>query len=175
VVFDRKKSSSSATSLRADVGLDVIEALGAAPNVVPGFDVWVATRRGIGSLGLELRGDAPGTVTSPGGGHANVLLFAATLVPCAHAGSFFACAVGSVGWLHASGADVAVTRSGSAAVLAMGPRAGFELPVGGSLALQVHGDLLVNALRPEVSLNGALWPLPPFSGVVAFGIAYRFL
>jgi Sigma-70, region 4 len=173
VVFDGNKASSSASALRADVGVDVLEAIGVAPSVVPGFDVWVATRWGVGSLGLEVRGDGPGTVAFPGGGQATVLLFAATVAPCAHAGSLFACAVGSLGWLHASGADVAVTRSGSAEVLAVGPRAGFELPVGHSLALQVHGDLLVNALRPEVSLNGTLWPLPPLSGVVAFGVSCR--
>ena len=157
VVVDRNKAS-SATPLRADVGIDVLEALGVAPNVLPGFDVWVATRWGVGSLGLEVRGDGPGTVAFPGGGQADVLLLAATLVPCAHAGWLFGCAVGSLGWLHASGADVAAARSGSAEVLAVGPRAGFELPVGRSLAVQLHGDLLVNALRPEISLSGACGP-----------------
>jgi hypothetical protein len=176
VVLDLEKAPShAATGLRADVGLDVLEAIGVGPNVVPGFDLWVAARRGLGSLGLEVRGDGPGTVAFAGGGQANVLLFAATLAPCAHAGPFFACALGSLGWLHASGANVGVPRSGSADVLAVGPRAGLEVPVGRSLALHVRGDLLVNALRPAISLNGALWPLPPFSGFVAVGLAYRFL
>jgi hypothetical protein len=176
VPLDRDKAPSDATTpIRADVGLDVLEAIGVGPNVVPGFDLWVAMRRGVGSLGLEVRGDGPGTIAFAGGGQADVLLFAATLAPCAHAGPFFACALGSLGWLHASGANVGMPRSGSAEVLAVGPRAGLEVSLGRSLALQVRGDLLVNALRPAVSLNGALWPLPPFSGVVAVGLAYRFL
>jgi hypothetical protein len=161
--------------VRIALGLDGVVAIASTPAVTPGVDVWAAARLGIGSLGLELRGDAPGTVDGAGGARARVLFFAATASPCAHAGPVFACALGTLGWLHASGTDVRVSRAGSALVPSVGPRAGVELALGPSLALQVHADLLINLVLPTVSLNDApAWTLPPFSGVVAAGLAYRF-
>ena len=156
------------------MGFDGLSVIGAAPDVVPAVDLWVAARRGVGSLELEVRADAPADVSFADGGRATLSLFAATLAPCAHVGLFLGCALGTVGWLFASGSHVALARSGSAYSLGLGPRAGFELPFGRSLALRVHGDLLVNAYRPAVSMDGAVWPLPIVTGIAGVGIAYRF-
>jgi hypothetical protein len=175
VVDHDRRPSAAAPSIRWAVGFDALTAIDAGPSVVPGIDLWAAARLGIGSLGLEVRGDGPSTKEANGGGQARVGLLAATVAPCAHAGPLFACALGTVDWLHASGAGVSSPGSGHAWVPAVGPRAGFEVPLGRSLTLRVRGDLLVNLLRPTVTLNGApLWPLAPVSGIVAAGLAYRF-
>jgi hypothetical protein len=161
-------------SLRGDAGVDVVTVIGEAPDVVAGFDLWLAARVERASLGVELRADTPSDVTFATGGRATIVFAAGTLAPCVHGGAFFACALGTFGWLHASGHDVALPRSGSAFALGVGPRAGIELALGGAFALTVHGDLLVNAIRPAVSLDRERWALPLFSGTAGAGIAYRF-
>jgi hypothetical protein len=105
-------ASPSRASLRPSIGFDTFAALGAAPEAVPGFDVWAAIRRGRGWLGLELRADAPNTVSFANGGRGTVVLLAATLAPCVYAGPVFACALGSLGWLYASGSELPVTHAG---------------------------------------------------------------
>jgi hypothetical protein len=133
---------------------------------------------GAGSLAIDLWAMEPITARGPEGGSANVTLFAATVGPCLHAGLFFACAEGTVGWLHATGADVRVTQSGSAAFVALGPRAGLEVPLGRSLSLRVRADLLVNVLGASVGVNGAsAWSVSAaagLSGLAGGGLAYRF-
>jgi hypothetical protein len=87
----------------------------------------------------------------------------------------FGCVLGTLSWLHASGADVLVPRSGSAFAAAIGPRVGVEVPIGHALVFRIRGDLLVNLAQPTVSLNGApAWRLPPIGGVAGMGLAYRF-
>lgn len=163
------------SAIRGLIGFDALAAIKRAPAVTPGFDLWAAARWGIGSLGFEVQGDSPSSVEPASGGRASVLYVGATVVPCAHAGPVFGCVLGSLGWLHASGADVRVPRSGSALVPAMGPRVGLDVPLDHSLALRVRGDLLVNLVHPSVSLNGeSAWTLPSIGGVVATGLAYSF-
>ncbi|MGH7435114.1 MAG: hypothetical protein ACRENE_05525, partial [Polyangiaceae bacterium] len=152
-------------------GVDSFAAFGAAPDVVTGLDIWIAARRGAALLGFELRADSPDNAAFAQGGHANVLLLAASADPCAYIGPVFLCGLATVGWLHAAGSDVLVTRSGSALAAAFGPRMGFETPLGGSFALRVRGDFVVNALRPTVVLNGAQWTLPLLGGALGAGLA----
>jgi hypothetical protein len=157
------------------MGSDTFAAIGSVPDVVPGLDFWVGARRGIGLLGFEMRADAPNTVRFKSGGQASILLLAATLDPCGYVGPFFACALGTAAWLHASGSNVRLPQSGSALDLAVGARTGVDVSLTESFAFRLRGDLLSNVLRPEVSVNGALWPLPALSAVVAVGVTYRFL
>jgi hypothetical protein len=175
-VVDRDSTrSAAAPSILWAVGFDALTAIEAAPSVVPGIDLWTAARLGIGSLGVDVRGDATSTKEGASGGQARVVLLAATVAPCAHAGPLFACALGTVDWLHASGAGVQAPQSNHAWVPAVGPRAGFDVPLGRSFALRVRGDLLVNLVLPTVTLNGPpVWTLAQFSGIVAVGLAYRF-
>jgi hypothetical protein len=157
------------------MGIDALLAIDAAPSTTVGMDVWASARKGIGSLGLELRADLPATTVGAEGGRATATLFAATATPCAHTGAFVGCVLGSIGWLEASGAGVRVPRSGSAFFPAVGPRVGLEFPLGKSLALNLRADLLVNFLRPTVALDQApVWTLPHFSAFVAAGLAYPF-
>jgi hypothetical protein len=169
-------SAAAAGELRGLVGFDALAAVDAAPALVaPGFDVWAAARRGVGSLGLEMRADAPSAAASPGGGSASVLLVAATVAPCVHLGPAFACALGAVDWIRAAGSDVRVPRSGSAFAPAVGPRVGLELALSRSIALRVRGDLMVNLVLPTASLNGVgVWRLPQAGGILGAGLAYRF-
>jgi hypothetical protein len=163
-------------ALRAVMGVDAVAAIGAAPVVSPGMDLWVAARWAVASLGLDVQGDTPSaSVRGEGGGQARVLFFAATIAPCAEAGPAFACALGSLGWLHATGADLAHPASGAAFVPAAGLRTGLQVAIARSLTLRVRGDVLANLALPSVSLNGATaWTLPQVSGVVGVGLAHRF-
>jgi len=156
------------------MGFDALAAIAAAPDAVSGFDVWIGARRGAGSLALELRTDAPDSAPFAHGGQASVVLLAASVDPCVYAGSFFACALATVGWLHASGSGVSDPQSGAAAMVALGPRVGLDLPLSRSFALRLRGDFSINALRPSVSLNGAEWQMPRYGAVFAMGVAYRF-
>ncbi|HEX4445837.1 MAG TPA: hypothetical protein VH044_03850 [Polyangiaceae bacterium] len=158
------------------IGLEGVAAIGASPPpiVVPAIDLWVAVRRGIGSLDLDLRGDAPSSAHGAGGSTATVLLFAATGGPCLHLGPAFACALGAFSWLHASG-DGPSAHSGADVFPSAGARLGVEVPLADTLVLRIRGDALFNLALPPVYLNGQqAWKLPLASGIFAAGLAFRF-
>src|SRR6185437_9557035 len=106
------------------VGLDFLAAIGtspASPQLLPSLDLWGAVRRGRTSLDLDVRADWPSTARE-GAASARVVLGAASLAPCLHLGPAFGCAVGSLGWIHVSGENVA-----SRFFPSLGPRLGIEL------------------------------------------------
>lgn len=171
----RNRGQGHATPLSGAVGADLMSVFGQSPEVIAGLGVWGAVRRGAGSLGLEVRGNVPSAFAPQGGGgHAELLMVAATLAPCAHVAPFFGCALGTLGWLHASGSDVSAPGSGWALALELGPRVGVELTITRALALRLYGDLMVNAVRPAVSLDGLPWRMALLSGEAGAGLAYPF-
>jgi hypothetical protein len=173
---DVPSPSPTPPALHTQLGLEGVAAIGASPPpvIVPAIDLWGTVRRGMGSLDLDLRGDAPSSAHGTGGSTATVLLFAAAGGPCLHLGPAFGCALGAVSWLHASG-DGPFARSGADAFPSVGARLGVEVPLADALVLRIRGDALFNLALPPVYLNGQqAWKLPLASGIFAAGLAFRF-
>jgi hypothetical protein len=127
------------------------------------------------SLGLEATVDAPSTAGGTAGSMAHVLSWGVGVVPCVHVRAIFGCAIASLDWFVASGSGVRAQHTGTALIPAAGARAGFEVPLGASFVLRVHGDLLANLEPLSVDLNAQqAWRLPVVGGDVAAGLAFRF-
>jgi hypothetical protein len=126
--------------LRFAMGAGTFGSIGYAPGAAVGFAVFGRMRLGDASLGLEGRADLPAGADVSGGGHVQSSLLAVSLSPCGHVGVLFGCARGSLGRLHAEGADVTDPRSTGELWAAVGLRGGAELALGHAVALRVHVD-----------------------------------
>jgi hypothetical protein len=149
-------------------GVGVLGSLGTAPSLTFGGDVFLGLQRRMFSFELEARGELPSSSASTPAGAVQSERVMGSLVPCLHLGVGLFCAVGSLGWVHASGSD-ATAQSGSALAGAIGARAGIELKVGTVLRLRAYADLLGELARPELQGTVGRYELPPLS--VDLGVA----
>jgi hypothetical protein len=157
-----------------------VEALAGAfigPNVAPGAAVFASYRRGNLSLGVDLDAEwstpagAKLSGSSPPTGRLASALFAASVLPCAHRGKVFACAVGQVGWLEAWGWGVAVGQSMGTPFVSLGARVGVEWPLGRRLFVRAHADGLANLELATLTLDGQnVWKVPAVGGAVGLGL-----
>jgi hypothetical protein len=148
----------------------------------PGFGL-VAAIGGRGrafSFTLEARADLP-SATDPAPGSAppvfaSAWLFSGTLAPCVHVGFFVGCGLVSGGVLmEQSSTDPDITEAHP--YVALGGRAGGELPLSSGLALRVSADLLVPLFRSSIVVqnNGhRIWTLPPVGGDLGLRFVYTF-
>jgi hypothetical protein len=124
------------------VALGAAVSRGTAPAAAPGFTLEAGARWPAFSLGLEGRADLPVT-TAASTGELRTALWAATLVPCLHAGPFAGCALATGGVVRAAGRDLADARRVSAPYVAAGARAAAEWPATSALGLRLWVDARV--------------------------------
>jgi hypothetical protein len=162
-------------SWRPVAGLDALVSTGSTPSVAPGLAAWGRLQAGHFSAGVEVVADLPSSASPPQGGTVSSWLVAAGLAPCLHLGPVFACGVGELGGLHASGAGVSNSLSGSGLFAAVGPRVGIEVPITTRISLRLRADVLVDLSRATVMLDGTkAWQVSPASGTLGGGIVVRF-
>jgi hypothetical protein len=77
--------------------------------------------------------------------------------------------------MQASGAGVADRRTVSLAWLAAGARIGVLVPLGGSVLLRLHGDLVACLDKATLQLDGVgVWTTPAVAGTLGAGVLVRF-
>jgi hypothetical protein len=93
-----------------------------------------------------------------------------SVVPCVRKNWLFACVTGSWGELRADG-----PRSATARYVAVGARAGLDVPVARQLSLRTHFDGAAPLDRTIVQVNGTTaWQLPAVSGALGVEASLRF-
>jgi hypothetical protein len=123
------------------------------PGPSLGGTVFVRGRVKRVSLALEGRYDLPAS-TDVGRATVETSLGMASIAPCFHFGWAAACAVGSLGSLHATSRGVAKPREDRALYVAVGARVAAELRLAGPLSAWARVDATV-PLRPyPVTLDG---------------------
>jgi hypothetical protein len=149
-------------------------ALGLSPSPAVGSSVAVGLRRGVLSGAIEGRADlAASTTTSLGTVSSSTYL--ASLVPCVHLGTPFACLVAGVGSFAYRGADIAMPRHSSAFLAALGVRLGAELPLSASLSAFASADVLANVTPHRVQIDGVdVYGQPILCGALGIGLAAHF-
>lgn len=159
-------------SRRFATSLAVESSFGLAPAQTVGMAAGVELLAGPASLGLELRADLP---ASGDGGRIDTFVAAASLAPCLRSRFlFYGCALVMVGDFHESG-NVLHSRSGDGLLVALGPRVGFEQPLGTRFGIFAHVDGLFIATRQAVSVDGStVFTLPVFAPTAAIGGRVRF-
>jgi hypothetical protein len=157
------------------LGLDTVETAGLAPKVSPGLAIFGEVRGGAVSFGLEVRLGAslPSNVYPPTA-RIEAAQAVVGLVPCAHWGPVFACAVGEFGWFQAWGAGLAHDGSNGLPFAAVGARLGAHVPLSSSLYVRLYAEATVDLDRPELELDDeSVWLAPPFAGSLGAGLGVK--
>jgi hypothetical protein len=163
----------------APPGLDLVVALGGAvslgtaPALAPGLTLEVGARSGWWSVAAEARGDLPAG-EEVAGGEVRATLLAGTLVPCAHAGPWAACALATAGLLRGEGVDFEDTFRVDAPYLAGGLRGLAEWPLNEALGLRFWADLRAPITRVTLRVDDdVVWKSPRISTGFGFGVTGR--
>lgn len=161
-------------SAHVQVGLSPSFAVGAAPSANVGASLFVRGKFHRWSLGLEARGDLPGTRSLDHGTVSTSLVFG-TAAACAHVGVFGVCGLASLGTLRGSSRDVRAPREDVAFHAAVGPRVEADMPVWKSLSLRAHADGLLTLTPQTLQIDGRdVFALSRVSGVFGAGVAWEF-
>jgi hypothetical protein len=159
-------------ALEASAGL--LASVNMAPGLAAGLALGAGGRWRAVSLAVEGAIDAPAGRSSGGGNVSSWLTYAA-VVPCAHLGPVFACAVGQAGFMRASGSGIPRTRGDSLAWLAAGGRVGGEVAMSDTVGLRLRADVVADLDPMTLQLQGAsAWIAPHVAGSLATEILVHF-
>lgn len=168
-------SSSSASSVSADIDLGAVVGLGFLPNLAPGLRGGVRLRTRRISLGLEGDGLWPSSEPAVGASGVRASLLLARVYPCVDLGPIAGCALASFGRLHAAGEGVSDAREESSFYSALGVRIVGTVSVGTRWSLLLHGDIEKILTFPAFQLNGReVWRPSAFSADAGLALSYRF-
>jgi hypothetical protein len=146
------RAAVTAPRLVPRLGMAALLSTGSAPSPAAGFTIFAGARRGPWSVGLGGRADLPASDTFASGG-VRTSLRVGELVPCAHLGVGFGCAVLGLGAISAEGFSVPAARHLSAFYAHAGARLGAEVPVVSGFALRASVDLLAPITRTTVAIG----------------------
>jgi hypothetical protein len=148
--------------------LAILGAVAAEPQASWGMALGLAARWRRFSVGVEVRGDLPGSRVTLGGTVSSALV-TTNFLPCARAYGFSFCGLLSVGVMIAWGADFAVDHRTSLPFVGGGARAAWELKLTRRLSMGLHADLLAPFTRALLRVDSEeVWHAEPVSG--AFGV-----
>jgi len=156
------------------LGAGALGTAGAVPAPSWGALVTVGARRGRYSLSLQGRYDAPATEAVEGG---RIRVWALSLagVPCRHAGGLAGCAIAGAGIIRGSGEGVPGARSGADLWAVVGVRVAYAVPLGETLSLVGHADLLGAPLQTVMRIgDSAVWTTPVLSGAAGLTVLARY-
>lgn len=163
------------SALRFSLGADVAINGNTAPGLAPGLGVFVSGRRGLLSLGIEVRSDlAVPAALGLHGERVDVLVVAGVLAPCIHLGPAFLCPLGEFGTLTAWGLDAGAAPPQGTTFLAAGGRAGVQWALSPSWALRARGDVLANLNRQGLQGSIDYWPANTWFYAAALGVLTTF-
>jgi hypothetical protein len=133
---------------------------GLGPSVSFGFRVGGRLRVEQLSVGLEAQAYLPNSA-SLAEGRVTTSLVTASVAPCVHRGVVSGCAILTGGAMQSVGADIDRPASALTPVLAMGLRAGAEVPLTSALSLAASADLLARAVQVRLQIDDdEVWSSP---------------
>ena len=160
---------SVAWSVGAEGGL----AFGAAPAPALAGALDLDARVSDWALELDLAALAPATEGVAGGGAVQTWTVGAALRPCRWLGPFEACASVAIDRIEGSGEGIPHPATSDGVFAVLGGRLAVEIPVS-VLAIRASANLGAPLQRPSVSIDSvAVWTMPPVSGSVGAGVAFK--
>jgi len=158
-----------------DASAGLAGSVGFAPGPSAGLALGADARWRWLSLGLEGRVDAPASTSGSAGGTVSSWLVLGAVVPCAHLGSFFGCALVQAGSAQTSGSGVPDARSQALPWLAAGGRLGVHLHMTDDTLLRLHADVVANLDPMTLQLYGGnVWPAPPVAASLGADVVLHF-
>lgn len=153
--------------------LSAAGSVGVAPSPSFGVLAGLGVAHRWWSASAEFRADLPAE-DEIGGLTAKARFIAGSLVPCAHVGHAYFCAVVSLGAIQGELAPATPSRQSTFHAL-LGPRVGVSLPLVHGLSLDAHLDgsyaLTTTTLRAAAA---EVWTTPTLSALAAIGMEGRF-
>jgi hypothetical protein len=164
-------------------GVGMLGALGGAPSANVGFALFGEGRYKWASLGVEGRIDVPASADvdpqrlapATTGVRVSSWLAAGVLRVCGHLDGFFACGLGMVGSLRATGLSVSSPSETGALYGAAGLRGGYEVPLSTWLSIrgQLEGDAVLTRYALQIG-NSEVYRYSPFAGNLGLDLVARF-
>jgi hypothetical protein len=164
-----------ARGLRLQVGAGAALGGGFAPALSVGFGGLIGARWPAASLSVDVRADLPASTEPTANAAFRTSWLGASLVPCGHVRWFLACGLVSAGRVSSAATGNTMPADGTAGYLGFGGRVGLEAPFSSRVAGQITADVLVNALRPTIRLEGdAVWSVATVSELAALRLVTFF-
>jgi hypothetical protein len=167
--------SSSPIFVALGAGAGVRLGTGRTPEPGLALDAGMRWREKPASLAFEVRAALPivTDVSSMPGTRVGTWLLTGALLPCGHYRWLVACGLVEAGAVSAAGAELSSRSLGP--YVAMGARAGLEIPVGKApMAVRLSGDLagvLAGAqITSATGSAGDVWSMPRINGAFAAGL-----
>ena len=158
-------ASSAAPRIAPEVGAGVWSAINLAPAISVGGALFGGANWGPALLLLELRQNLQASANGIGAS-----LLSGAFLPCGRYQVLFACANATLGQLRFQGA-----RSANATYIALGGRAGVDVPVFRQIFLRAHVEVMRSLDQTLVFQDGfQAWQLPAVSGALGLQAAMRF-
>jgi len=169
----RDRQKTPALALEASAG--VVASVNMAPSVSFGGTLGTALRASWFSIGLEGQFDAPASGSALGTPKVTTWAAIAAVLPCAHVGPAFVCAVGQAGTLQSSADSVQGSHSSSTVWGAAGGRVGVVLPVTNQLSVRVRADVLRDLSPTTLTVAGTFpWTASAVAGSLGIDGVVRF-
>jgi hypothetical protein len=167
------------------VGLAGAMEAGIAPAITAGFLAQVGVRWRYVSVAAEGRVDVPTSSSEQvmEQATARLMLGAGSVVTCGHlplpiqprGWNVAGCALLTLGAIYGQSEGASIPKSGSVLYAGAGGRLGLEVPVGGSVALRVFGDMTGTIPNITVLLPGnATFVVPRATGGAGIGVVADF-
>jgi hypothetical protein len=155
-------------------GVGTIASLGMAPGLAVGGTAFGGVRWRWISLALEGRIDLPSSAATAEGSRVRSNAIAGSFVPCVHLEVPFACALVTMGALHAT-SDAEQRRSATALYTGLGARLGVAIPLATWLDLRPHVDALFSLHGHALQVGGVdVFTFPVVSGAAGLSASVRF-
>lgn len=153
-----------------EAGLALHMAIGAAPAVAFGPDLFGAVRYGAFQAEITGRFDAQASRSTSEGGVVATSLLTVGVAPCFRLSILALCAHGTLGSLVAETREVTRPASDSVLYVAVGGRIAVAIPVFKNLTVRPFAELAVPLLPYEFRLNGrSIYALSPVSATFGLG------
>jgi len=156
-------------------GIGTLLADGMVPAASAGVAAFARLAWGFGSVAVEARYLAPATAESTEDpGTVEARLYLVSLEPCLRFSSVAMCGLASVGSLRARGGGIARPLEQSAVYSGFGARAAVEVRIFEPLFVRGHLDLMGNATRTTLAIDGvSVWRAPVFAPAVGIDAVAR--
>jgi hypothetical protein len=169
-----REPSQTPSPFRFEASLGAAGAIKVTPSPTFGGTLGGAVRWKSFSLGLEGFIGAPASSSPKNDGTLSAWPVFGALVPCAHLGPAFGCAVAEAGAVYASG-EGSGAKSSPSAWVSVGGRIGALVPIRDRFFVRARVDLLGDATPANFFLNGmSQWKAPLITGSLGADAVVRF-
>jgi hypothetical protein len=176
VVRDASRGERPSDTMQWFGGLGTLVASGTAPDLAAAIAAFARVGWKSGSLAVEGRYHLPASMQANGGrGAVEARLYLVSLEPCLRFSPLALCGLATVGSLQGAGEGIVSPLQPSTLYWGLGGRAAFEIRLLDPVFVRAHFDLVGNATRVRLEINGTeVWRAPPLAAAAGIDAVAQF-